>query len=140
MEADGHEKLNGQPVTWQFDYEWIYSWTSQYVHATSVSMESHLTLPRAFFVVHIAPYRNNRIGLNAVFNTALYLDKTLRMAFPAIGHSIPTKMVEQLNPFLLKSSDQMSRLGFERFANRDRRRLDSSGVYTLPQPDGWKFR
>lgn len=100
MEADGHEKLNGQPVTWQFDYEWIYSWTSQYVHATSVSMESHLTLPREAFVVHIAPYRNNRIGLNAVFNTALYLDKTLRMAFPAIGHSIPTKMVERLESIL----------------------------------------
>jgi hypothetical protein len=99
LEADGHEKVNGARVNWQFDYEWIYSWTSQYVHATAACMESHVAEPHQAFSVQIAPYRN-RVDNPAVFNTALYLYKILRMAFPAVGQPFPPKLSEPLEKLL----------------------------------------
>jgi Family of unknown function (DUF5677) len=100
-EADGHEKLNGQPVNWQFDYEWIYSWTSQYVHVTAACMDSHITQPMEAFRVQIAPYRTPVAG-PAVFNTTLYLYKILRMAFPAIGQPFPVNLSHSLEELLVK--------------------------------------
>jgi putative transposase len=36
MEPDKYESVNGVPLKWDFDYEWMYFWTLQYVHATVV--------------------------------------------------------------------------------------------------------
>jgi len=100
FEADGHEKLNGKPIDWAFDYEWIYAWTSQYVHATAACMESHFTGPSEVFRVHVAPDRNRGIDGTAVFNIALYLYKILKMAFPVIGESFPEKLSTPLERIL----------------------------------------
>lgn len=100
MEADGHEKLNGKRVDWAFDYEWIYAWTSQYVHATSACMESHFTLPKEVFRVHVAPDRNRGIDGTAAFNIALYLHKILKMAFTAIHEPFPETISAPLERFL----------------------------------------
>ncbi len=102
LEADGHEKLNGKPVDWDFDYEWIYSWTSQYVHATAACMESHFTTPKEVFRVHVAPDRNRGIEGTAVFNIALYLHKILKMAFPVIGEAFPEKLSAPLERLLME--------------------------------------
>jgi hypothetical protein len=99
LEADGHERVNGAGVNWQFDYEWVYSWTSQYVHATAACVESHVTEPGQAFLVQIAPHRN-RVGDSAIFNTTLYLYKILRMAFPIIGQPFPSKLSEPLEKLL----------------------------------------
>ena len=104
-EADGHEKVNGARVNWRFDYEWVYSWTSQYVHATAACLDSHVVEPRQAFVVQIAPERAQVMETSAVFNTALYLDKILRMAFRAIGQPVPTKVFEPLEELLLRLSN-----------------------------------
>lgn len=88
LEADGQEKVNGARVNWQFDYEWVYSWTSQYVHATAACMDAHVTEPLEAFRVQIAPHRSS-VGDSAVFNTALYLHKILRMGFVGIGQPFP---------------------------------------------------
>ena len=45
LDADGHDKIDGKPVVWEFDYDWIYAWTSQYVQATAACMDSHVTEP-----------------------------------------------------------------------------------------------
>jgi hypothetical protein len=102
LEADGHDRIDGKPVVWEFDYDWIYAWTSQYVHATAVSMDSHVTEPREAFVVQIAPDRTRGVGTSAVVNTALYLWKILRMAFPALGQSFPAELSDPLEKLLLK--------------------------------------
>jgi Family of unknown function (DUF5677) len=99
LEADGHEKVNGTRVNWQFDYEWVYSWTSQYVHATAACIDAHITEPLEAFRVQIAPHRSS-VGDSAVFNAALYLYKILRMAFPAIGQPFPPKLSEPLETLL----------------------------------------
>ena len=83
LEADGHDKIDGKPVVWEFDYDWIYAWTSQYVHATAACMDSHVTEPREAFVVQIAPERTLGVGTSAVVNTALYLWKIRRMGVPS---------------------------------------------------------
>lgn len=105
FEADGHDKIDGKPVVWEFDYDWIYAWTSQYVHATAVSMDSHVTEPREVFVVQIAPERTLGIGTSAVVNTALYLWKILRMALPAIGQPFSEELSNPLEKLLLKIYD-----------------------------------
>jgi Family of unknown function (DUF5677) len=104
LEADGHEKINGARINWQFDYEWVYSWTSQYVHATAACMDSHVTEPGRAFLVQIAPYRN-RVDESAVFNTALYLHKILRMAFTAIGQPFPSKLSDPLEKLLMQLAE-----------------------------------
>jgi hypothetical protein len=102
LEADGHDKIDGKPVVWEFDYDWIYAWTSQYVHATAPCMDSHVTEPLEAFVVQIAPERTMGVGTSAVVNTALYLWKILRMAFPALGESFPAELSDPLEKLLLK--------------------------------------
>jgi hypothetical protein len=102
IEADGHDKIDGKPVVWEFDCDWIYLWTSQYVHATAACMDSHVTQPSEAFAVQIAPHRTQGVGTSAVANTALYLWKILRMAFPAIGQPFPANLSEPLEKLLLE--------------------------------------
>jgi hypothetical protein len=106
FEADGHEKLNGKPVDWAFDYEWIYAWTSQYVHATAACMESHFTVPREVFRIHVAPDRNRGIDSTAVFNVALYLHKILKMAFTAIHEPFPEALSSPLEKILTEITNE----------------------------------
>ena len=43
QEPDTREfDANGNPLTCEFDYEVLYKWTSQYVHCTASSLDSHL--------------------------------------------------------------------------------------------------
>ncbi len=72
-EPDKHEKVAGQPINWEFEYDWIYFWTSQYVHATVACMDSHSLLPKEAFSINIAPERGEHTAGLAVFNVALYL-------------------------------------------------------------------
>jgi hypothetical protein len=71
-EFDAHETVDGLPVQWDFDYEMIYFWTSQYVHGTAWALNSHGGAPLEPFRVH-----NNRVfdkalpGL-ALFNAAFF--------------------------------------------------------------------
>ena len=103
MELDSQEKTpDGKPVKWEFDYDWIYFWTSQYVHATVASIETHAWEPpkswESFkpFSVNIAPYRGKHTSGLAVFNTAIYLHKILVLAFRALGQPYPVTLSKPL--------------------------------------------
>lgn len=102
QEPDKHEKVDGKPYKWEFDYDWIYFWTSQYVHATVISMEAHATFPREAFSIHIAPQRGQHTADLGAFNTALYLQKMLVMAFRAIKHPFPEELSEPLGGLITK--------------------------------------
>lgn len=103
MEPDSYESVNGVPMKWEFDYDWMYFWTSQYVHATVVSMEpSHATRPTHRFVVR-KPFQHTQSNADmAVFNTAVQLNKILLMAFRALGHPYPPKIADPLGNFVVK--------------------------------------
>lgn len=97
LEPDRHELLLGVPVRWEFDYDWIYFWTSQYVHATAVSMDaSHAVLPRdAFLIRGVSAGGQHTAGL-AILNTGVYLAKILAIAFRALKHPLPSNLRDPL--------------------------------------------
>jgi hypothetical protein len=100
IEPDKHEMVAGQPVDWEFDYDWVYFWTSQYVHATVACMDSHSVIPAEAFSVHIAPQRGEHTAGLAVFNVGLYLSKVLVLAFRAIKHDPPDELLKPLGNLL----------------------------------------
>lgn len=103
MEPDKYELVNGVPLKQEFDYDWMYFWTSQYVHATVVSMEPfHATKPDKAFVVH-KPSRNAQsLADMAVFNTAVELYKILLRAYRALDHPFPDDISKPLSDFFVK--------------------------------------
>jgi len=114
-ELDSHERTpDGEAVKWEFDYDWIYFWTSQYVHANVASIDSHAWEPPKSwerfkpFSVLIAPHRGKHTAGLAVFNTGLYLHKVLVLAFRTLGTPYPdelSKPLEQLLTSMSKDED-----------------------------------
>jgi hypothetical protein len=103
METDRYDSISGVPVKWEFDYDWMYFWTSQYVHATVVSMEpAHATLPTHPFMVRKPFQETKRIADLAVFTTAVQLNKSLVMAFRALGHPFHSDIADPLGAFIVK--------------------------------------
>jgi len=102
MEPDRYESVNGVPMKWEFDYDWMYFWTSQYVHATVVSMDAgHATRPIDPFVVR-KPFQEAQSNADmAVFNAAVQLNKILLMAYRALGHPYPPAIADPLGNFVI---------------------------------------
>jgi hypothetical protein len=103
MEPDKYESVNGMPMKWDFDYDWMYFWTSQYVHATVVSMEDgHATRPTDAFVVR-KPFEEARSSADmAAFNAAVQLHKILLMAYRALGNPFPPEIADPLRALVVK--------------------------------------
>lgn len=103
MEPDRYESVNGVPMKWEFDYDWMYFWTSQYVHATAVSMQpAHATWPTHRFVVRKpSQYAQSNADM-AVFNVAAQLNKILLMTFRAMGHAYPPEIADPLGDFVIQ--------------------------------------
>jgi hypothetical protein len=99
-EPDRHEFVQGSPFKWEFDYDWIYFWTSQYVHATAVSVDAHAVRRGEPFLVKGSQKDDSTAGL-AVFNAGMYLWKILVMAFRAIGHPFDASISDPLWKFLV---------------------------------------
>jgi hypothetical protein len=99
-EPDTQETLEGVPYKWEFDYDWIYFWTSQYVHATALSVDAHAVRPGEPFFIKGSQKDDSTAG-TAVFNVAVYLWKILVMAFRAIGHPFDPKISDPLWKFLV---------------------------------------
>lgn len=106
QEPDKFEKVDGVPLKWEFDYDWIYFWTSQYVHATVVSVDTHAVLPREAFSIRAAPERGYHTDGLAVFNAGLYLHKILVMAFRAIKHPFPDELSQPLGNLLREMANE----------------------------------
>lgn len=103
MEPDRYESVNGVPMKWEFDYDWMYFWTSQYVHATVVSMEDgHATRPTDPFVVRKPSQFGRNNAEMAVFNAAVQLNKILLMAYRTLGEPYPPEIAEPLGAFVVK--------------------------------------
>jgi Family of unknown function (DUF5677) len=103
MEPDRYDSVNGVPMKWEFDYDWMYFWTSQYVHATVISMEDgHATRPAQRFVVR-KPFQDGHSSADmAAFNTVVELNKILVMAYRALGHSYPSEIADPMGDLIFK--------------------------------------
>ena len=103
-EPDTYETLEGVPFKWEFDYDWIYFWTSQYVHGTVVSLDSHAVMPLEPFLMTAAPKRGKHTAGLAAFNAGIYLNKILVMAFRALGRPFHPGIAEPLGNLLTDMS------------------------------------
>jgi len=110
-EPDRLEKSAGKPARWEFDYDWIYFWTSQYVHATVVSIESHAVVPREAFAIRIGQNRGEHTADLAVFNCALYVQKILILAYRVMGHPLPDKLARPLASLVTRMADEALLMG-----------------------------
>ena len=96
MEDDAFETLpNGNPLRWEFDYEVIYKWTSHYVHGTVVAVDEHATGPREPFKVK--GNRNVSKGEMALFNLALYLNRSFVAAFRSLNHEMSHGIIDHFD-------------------------------------------
>jgi hypothetical protein len=102
-EPDTHEFIEGSPFKWEFDYDWIYFWTSQYVHATAISVDAHAVWRGEPFCIKGSQKTQPTAGL-AIFNAGIYLWKILVMAFRAIGHPFDASISDPLWKFLVALS------------------------------------
>lgn len=101
-EFDAHETLDGLPVQWDFDYEMIYFWTSQYVHGTAWALNSHGAAPLEPFRVHHNKGFDKALPGLALFNAAVFLFKLTVTTYRGLGHEQPK--------FLSRIMDLMKRL------------------------------
>ena len=76
LEADTYEiDEQGDPAKSEFDYDVIYFWTSQYVHATVVAAEGHACEPGDVFRTSARHQTEQGLGDNALFNALVFLSK-----------------------------------------------------------------
>jgi hypothetical protein len=97
---DKRGKTKMKPFTWEFDYEIIYFWTSQFVHVTIDSLDNHNATSDKTFKVYNpqtgTPIRNANIGNTALFNTVVMMHKILIAAFRGTGHEFPDEFSKPL--------------------------------------------
>ena len=99
-EFDEHERLEGLPVTWDFDYEMIYFWTSQYVHGTVWVLNAHGVEPKEPFRVHHNKAMDKNLPGLALFNAAVFLFKLIVTVYRGLGHDQPERVVTELGSIL----------------------------------------
>lgn len=95
-----------QPPTWQFDYSWIYFWTSEYVHASVTALESHLSDESAPFRVQAAPGSSGNTGAMATFNVAFYVNRILARALFVLGREYPDRLSHPLRSVIESMNGQ----------------------------------
>jgi hypothetical protein len=103
LEGDAFQNdPSGKPMRCEFDYEVLYKWTSHYVHATAVAVDTHAVEARSPFTIHSRKRFGFRFKELALFNTVVYLSKVLVRSFSAIGRQVPPSISEEADR-LLKS-------------------------------------
>lgn len=85
FETDEH----GNPADSAFDYEALYFWTSQYVHATVGGIEAQAIGPEQVFKVRARPSEDKPRGKEALFNSVLYLCKIFVTACRSMNEEQP---------------------------------------------------
>jgi hypothetical protein len=101
LEDDTHEfDSKGQPVRQEFDYEVIYWWASQFVHATVVSLQSHATEPGETFRVRARIEEDGERATDALFNVLVFLSKIFICAFRGLRQEPPLKILSQIRELI----------------------------------------
>ena len=95
LEPDQFEKNElGEPLTGAIDYDAFYFWTSQFVHATIRSLDSHGITPGDVFKVRCDPEKEFGYGRLALFNVLVYLSKTFIHACRAMREDQPEEILQ----------------------------------------------
>lgn len=90
LEPDEFEKdEHGEPTKDEFDYDALYFWTSQYVHATVEGTNGHAVAAGEVFKVRARSWEDKPYGVNALLNTVVFLCKIFVVACRAMNEEQP---------------------------------------------------
>jgi hypothetical protein len=90
LEEDTYEfDEQGQPHKSEFDYDAIYFWTSQFVHVTVDALDEHACDRGDIFTVRSRKREGKRHGVNALFNTLVFLSKSFIVSLRAMNEEQP---------------------------------------------------
>ncbi len=94
LEKDTREKdEKGDPFTAKFDYDVIYFWTSQYVHATIKALDGHACIPGTIFRVGTRRGVEQAFGPRALFNVLVFLSKLFICGCRVMREEQPEKIL-----------------------------------------------
>jgi len=100
--------VNGQPSKSEFDYDALYFWTSHFVHATVAGIEGHATTPGEVFKVRARSWADEGRGKNALFNTAVFLCKTIVRGCRAMNEEQPDALQELFKTISMSAETEVS--------------------------------
>jgi len=90
VEVDEH----GQPEKSDFDYDALYFWTGQFVHATVDGVEAHFSEPGDIFKVRARNWLDKERAEDALFNVAASLNKLFIRACRVMNEDQPDVLQE----------------------------------------------
>lgn len=111
----------GQPFKSEFDYDVIYFWTSQFVHATVISLYGHASEPCAVFRVRARMWAENDRAADAMFNTLNFLSNTVVCACRAMREEQPEAILEAMRKLTQRAARANEMLGRIRVKSERRR-------------------
>jgi hypothetical protein len=92
-ELDKH----GHPFKSDFDYEVIYFWASQYVHATILALNEHASERGAVFKVRPSKHAEDKRGVTALFNVLFCLSKIFVCGYRIIHEDQPEEILQDIH-------------------------------------------
>jgi hypothetical protein len=98
LEEDSYEfdEKTGEPIKQEFDYELIYWWTSQFVHATVRSLYGHGTEQGTPFRIRGSIREEAGYSDLALFNVLAFVSKTIVCAFRGLRDEQPADILEEM--------------------------------------------
>lgn len=118
IELDKYEvDASGQPITHEFDYEFVYWQTSFYTHATIQSLLDHGSPPGEPFRIRRNIGADIHRGHEALFNVVAFLCKTFVCAFRGLRDEQPEELLRQ--GFSLLKSYAKAMAEYRRWAQKE---------------------
>jgi hypothetical protein len=102
MEEDTVEfDEQGQPQKSEFDYDAIYFWTSHFVHVTVDALDEHASDRGKVFRVRSHKNEGKRHGVNALFNTLVFLSKSFIVSL-RVMHEEQPEILQEIHKLMEK--------------------------------------
>jgi hypothetical protein len=103
LEKDSREQdEKGDPFTAKFDYDVIYFWTSQYVHATIKALDGHACTPGTIFRIGTRKRVEQVFGPRALFNVLVFLSKIVICGCRVMHEDQPEKILRDVQKMMKK--------------------------------------
>jgi hypothetical protein len=103
LEEDAIEKdKKGQPLKSEFDYDVIYFWTSQYVHATIIALSGHASEAGEVFQVGARRWVEQDLVRHALVNTLAFLSKIMICGCRVMHEEQPEKILQDMHKLMKK--------------------------------------
>jgi hypothetical protein len=98
----------GKGITIEFEYEALYFWTSQYVHATVVAIWGHAAHPGEVFKVRADPDEDSGLDASALRNVIVSLCQLFIYACRAMNEDQP-KAIHELFEMITRTARRKKR-------------------------------